>query len=206
MEFKFRKTINLKIKFNFMKRKINFLLALLLFGVSLVSAQQNLSVSGVVTDADDGNPLVGVSVQIKGTTTGTITDLNGRYSLKADQGSTLIFTYIGMESQQIVVKGNVINVKLKSDTKVLDEVVAVGYGSSRKKDISGSVASVNREEMMKKNPSNILQGLRGAAAGVMVTAQDGAPDANAAIRIRGVATINGSANPLYVVDGVQVGN
>ena len=170
-----------------MKRKINFLLALLLFGVSLVSAQQNLSVSGVVTDADDGNPLVGVSVQIKGTTTGTITDLNGRYSLKADQGSTLIFTYIGMESQQIVVKGNVINVKLKSDTKVLDEVVAVGYGSSRKKDISGSVASVNREEMMKKNPSNILQGLRGAAAGVMVTAQDGAPDANAAIRIRGVA-------------------
>lgn len=74
MEFKFRKTINLKIKFNFMKRKINFLLALLLFGVSLVSAQQNLSVSGVVTDADDGNPLVGVSVQIKGTTTGTITD------------------------------------------------------------------------------------------------------------------------------------
>ena len=133
-----------------MKRKINFLLALLLFGVSLFSAQQNLSVSGVVTDADDGNPLVGVSVQIKGTTTGTITDLNGRYSLKADQGSTLIFTYIGMESQQIVVKGNVINVKLKSDTKVLDEVVAVGYGSSRKKDISGSVASVNREEMMKK--------------------------------------------------------
>ncbi len=110
-----------------------------------------------------------------------------------------------MEQQQIVVKGNVINVKLKSDTKVLDEVVAVGYGSSRKKDISGSVASVNREEMMKKNPSNILQGLRGAAAGVMVTAQDGAPDANAAIRIRGVATINGSANPLYVVDGVQVG-
>ena len=84
MEFKFRKTINLKIKFNFMKRKINFLLALLLFGVSLVSAQQNLSVSGVVTDADDGNPLVGVSVILKGTTTGTITDLNGRYSLKAD--------------------------------------------------------------------------------------------------------------------------
>ncbi len=180
-------------------------MALLLFGVSLVSAQQNLSVSGVVTDADDGNPLVGVSVQIKGTTTGTITDLNGRYSLKADQGSTLIFSYIGMESQQIVVRANVINVKLTSDTKVLEEVVAVGYGSSRKKDISGSVASVNKEEMMKRNPSNILQGLRGAAAGVMVTAQDGAPDANAAIRIRGVATINGTANPLYVVDGVQVG-
>ncbi len=188
-----------------MKRKINFLLALLLFGVGLVSAQQNLSVSGVVTDAGDGSPLVGVSVLIKGSSTGTITDMNGKYSLKVAQGSTLVFSYIGMESQQAAVKSNVINVKLTSDSKMLDEVVAVGYGSSRKQDISGSVASVNRDEMMKKSPTNILDGLKGAAAGVMVTSQDGAPDANAAIRIRGVATINGSANPLYVVDGVQVG-
>lgn len=188
-----------------MKRKINFLLALLLFGVSLVSAQQNLSVSGVVTDADDGNPLVGVSVLIKGTTTGTITDLNGRYSLKADQGSTLIFSYIGMEPQQIVVRANVINVKLASDTKVLEEVVAVGYGTIKKSDISGSVASVNTEQMMKKNPINLLQGLKGEAAGVMITSQDGAPDANTVVRIRGVATITGSSNPLYVVDGIQVG-
>ena len=188
-----------------MKRKINFLLALLLFGVGLVSAQQNLSVSGVVTDAGDGSPLVGVSVLIKGSSAGTITDINGKYSLNVAQGSTLVFSYIGMESQQAAVKSNVINVKLTSDSKMLDEVVAVGYGSSRKQDISGSVASVNRDEMMKKSPTNILDGLKGAAAGVMVTSQDGAPDANAAIRIRGVATINGSANPLYVVDGVQVG-
>ncbi len=188
-----------------MKRKINFLLALLLFGVAIVSAQQNLSISGVVTDAGDGSPLVGVSVLVKGSNSGTITDLNGRYNLKAEQGSTLVFSYIGMETQQVIAKTSTINVKLNSDTKVLDEVVAVGYGSARKKDISGSVASVNREEMMRKSPTNILQGLQGAAAGVMVTAQDGAPEANAAIRIRGVATINGSANPLYVVDGVQVG-
>jgi len=188
-----------------MKRKINFLVALLLFGVSLVSAQQNLSVSGVVTDAGDGSPLVGVSVLVKGSSTGTITDMNGKYTLKAAQGSTLVFSYIGMESQQAAVKSNTVNVKLTSDSKMLNEVVAVGYGSSRKKDISGSVASVNREEMMRKSPTNILEGLKGAAAGVMVTSQDGAPDANAAIRIRGVATINGSASPLYVVDGVQVG-
>ncbi len=87
----------------------------------------------------------------------------------------------------------------------VDDVVVVGYGTVRKSDISGSVASVNTEEMMKKAPTNILEGLQGAAAGVLVLRQDGAPDANAAIRIRGVATINGSANPLYVVDGVQVG-
>ena len=188
-----------------MKRKINFLLALLLFGVSLVSAQQNLSVSGVVTDAEEGNPLVGVSVLVKGSSIGTVTDLNGKYSLRANQGSTLVFSYIGMETQQVTVTSNTINVILKSDARVLDEIIAVGYGSSRKKDISGAVASVNREDMMRKNPTNILKGLQGAAAGVMVTGQDGAPDANAAIRIRGVATIYGSANPLYVVDGVQVG-
>ena len=188
-----------------MKRKINFLVALLLFGVCLVSAQQNLSVSGVVTDAGDGSPLVGVSVLVKGSSTGTITDMNGKYTLKAAQGSTLVFSYIGMESQQAAVKSNIINVKLTSDSKMLNEVVAVGYGSSREKDISGSVASVNREEMMRKSPTNILEGLKGAAAGVMVTSQDGAPEANATIRIRGVATINGSASPLYVVDGVQVG-
>jgi TonB-dependent SusC/RagA subfamily outer membrane receptor len=96
-------------------------------------------------------------------------------------------------------------VSLVPDIQKLDEVIVVGYGTSKKSDISGSVASVSREEMMKKSPTNILQGLKGLAAGVMVTSQDGAPESNAAIRIRGVATITGSANPLYVVDGVQVG-
>jgi len=188
-----------------MKRKINFLIALLLFGVCFVSAQQNLSVSGVVTDANDGSPMVGVSVMLKGMTNGTITDMSGKYSLSAPKGSTIVFSYIGMEKQQAIVKSSVINVALVSDSKMLDEVVAVGYGSIKKSDISGSVASVDAEQMMKKSPTNILEGLKGAAAGVMVTSQDGAPDANAAIRIRGVATITGSALPLYVVDGVQVG-
>jgi TonB-linked SusC/RagA family outer membrane protein len=94
---------------------------------------------------------------------------------------------------------------MTSEVLNLEEVVVIGYGTAKKSDISGSVVSVDREEMLKKAPTNILQGLKGSAAGVMVTAQDGAPDANSAIRIRGVATINGSANPLYVVDGVQVG-
>ena len=98
-----------------MKRKINFLMALLFFGVCLVSAQQNLSVSGIVTDSSDGSPLVGVSVLVKGTNTGTITDINGKYDVKAPQGSTIIFSYIGMEKKTIVVKGDLINVSLQSD-------------------------------------------------------------------------------------------
>jgi TonB-linked SusC/RagA family outer membrane protein len=189
-----------------MKRKINFLMVLLLFGVSFVSAQQNLSVSGVVSDASDGSPMVGVSVIIKGTTTATITDVNGKYSMNAPQGSTLIFSYIGMEKTSAPVKSNVINVSLKSDSKILNEVVAVGYGSMKKSDISGSVTSVDKDQMMKRNPLNLAQGLQGAAAGVMVTKQSGDPEGATTIRIRGVATVNGSADPLYVVDGIQVGS
>jgi len=180
-------------------------MALLLFGVCFVSAQQNLSVSGVVSDASDGSPMIGVSVIVKGTTTATITDANGKYSMNAPQGSTLIFSYIGMEKTSVAVKSNVINVTLKSDSKVLDEVVAIGYGSIKKSDVSGSVASVDREQMMKRNPLNLAQGLQGAAAGVMVSKQSGDPEGATTIRIRGVATVNGSADPLYVVDGVQVG-
>lgn len=97
-------------------------------------------------------------------------------------------------------------VVLKEDTKVLDDVVVIGYGSIKKTDISGSVASIDKEQMMKRNPLNLAQGLQGAAAGVMVTKQSGDPEGATTIRIRGVATVNGSADPLYVVDGVQVGS
>ena len=167
---------------------------------------QVVKVHGGVTD-ESGEPLPGVNVVVKGTTQGSITDINGKYQIDADSKATLVFSFIGYNSRDEVVGGRKeINVKLTPSNLQVDEVVVVGYGTSKKSDISGSVASVSRDEMMKKAPTNILQGLQGAAAGVIVTAQDGAPDANAAIRIRGVATINGSAKPLYVVDGVQVGD
>ena len=167
--------------------------------------QQLLVVSGRVTDSS-GSSLPGVSVIVKGTTNGTITDANGGYRLSnIPENAILQFSFVGMKGQEVVVGGKTtVNVTLIEDAIGLEEVVAIGYGTSRKSDISGSVVSVNREEMMKKTPTNILQGLQGAAAGVIVTAQDGAPDANAAIRIRGVATITGIADPLYVVDGVQL--
>jgi len=173
--------------------------------LSLWSFGQSIKVQGVVTD-EGGNPMPGVNVVIQGSTVGIVTDDDGKYYIEANGKSTLSFSFIGYVSQDILVANKKeINVKLLPSTLQVDEVVVVGYGTSKKSDISGSVASVSKEEMMKKAPMNILQGLQGAAAGVMVTAQDGAPDANAAIRIRGVATINGTANPLYVVDGVQVG-
>jgi len=167
---------------------------------------QVVKVHGGVTD-ESGEPLPGVNVVVKGTTQGSITDINGKYQIDADSKATLVFSFIGYNSRdEIIGNRKEINVKLTASNLQVDEVVVVGYGTSRKSDISGSVASVSRDEMLKKAPTNILQGLQGAAAGVIVTAQDGAPDANAAIRIRGVATINGSAKPLYVVDGVQVGD
>lgn len=174
--------------------------------LGLGDAQQQ-KVTGKVIDANTNEPLIGVNVAVEGTTVGTITDVGGNYSLVPPGASaTLVFTYIGYVTQKVQFQGQTtIDIKMTSEVLNLEEVVVIGYGTARKSDISGSVVSVSREEMLKKAPTNILQGLKGLAAGVIVTAQDGAPDANSAIRIRGVATINGSANPLYVVDGVQVG-
>lgn len=169
-------------------------------------AEQNRTISGRVFDSS-GGPLAGVSIVVKGTNQGTLSDSNGNYSLtNLPQNAVLQFSFIGMQSvEKEVGNEKQINITMVESTLGIEEVVAVGYGTTRKSDISGSLVSVSSDEMLKKNPTNILQGIKGIAAGVMVTAQDGAPDANSSVRIRGVATINGSAKPLYVVDGVQVG-
>ncbi|MDD3320973.1 MAG: TonB-dependent receptor [Paludibacter sp.] len=187
-----------------MKRKINFLLVLLLFGVCLVSAQQNLSVSGVVTDASDGSPMIGVSVLVKGTTMGTVTDLNGKYSLSIPQGSTLVFSYIGMEKQEIAAKVKVLNVKLQSDSRLLNEVVAIGYGTMKKSDLTGSVSNLSGDKLSESIVTNVDQILQGRVAGVQVQANSGAPGAVNSIRIRGVTSLNNSNEPLYIIDGIPV--
>ena len=190
-------------------RNINFTkwLGLLLFAIIMplsVNAQ-NISVKGSVKDVN-GEPLIGVNVLQAGTTNGIITDFDGNFELNVPADASLTFSFIGYKTQTVAVKGRKsISVVLQEDTKTLDEVVVVGYGTMKKSDISGAVTTVNQEAVMRRVPQNIGQALQGAAAGVMVTQQDGAPDANAAIRIRGVGTINGDASPLYVVDGVQVG-
>ena len=162
-------------------------------------------VKGTVND-EAGEPIIGATVKVQGTQQGSITDFDGKFSIQAASNATLEISYVGYVSQKIKVAGqNDITVVLKEDAQMLNDIVVVGYGTMKKSDITGSVVSVNTEDMMKRAPVNIAQGLQGAAPGVIVTMQDGSPDAKAQVRIRGVATINGSAAPLYVVDGVQVG-
>jgi TonB-linked SusC/RagA family outer membrane protein len=187
-----------------MKRKILFFSALLLFGVSLLSAQQNLSVSGVVTDASDGSPLIGVSILVKGTSVGAASDVNGRYTISASVGSTLSFSYIGMDKQEVVVRGNVLNVKMNPNSKMLGEVVAVGYGTMRKSDLSGASTSITTEKLKGSVVTNLDQALQGRAAGVTAVYTSGQPGSSVSIRVRGQSTINARSEPLYVIDGVPV--
>lgn len=168
---------------------------------------QGVKVTGNVIDEQTGEPLAGVNVVIEGTTIGVITDIDGNYTLTApNNSSVLVFSFVGYLDQKVSANQGVVNIKLIPDVKNLEEVVVVGYGTSKKSDITGSVASVNTQAMMKKAPTNILEGIKGQAAGVVVSSQDGAPEANSAVYIRGIATINGTSKPLYVIDGVQVGD
>ena len=186
----------------FMRMPLVLLFLLCLFPLGALA--QSI-VKGTVSD-ESGEPVIGATVKVKGSNEGAITDFDGNYSVKAASNATIAFSYVGYVTQEVNVGGrSTINVTLKEDNTTLNDVVVIGYGTMKKSDISGSVASVNTAEMMKRAPTNIAQGLQGAAPGVIVTMQDGAPDANAAVRIRGVATINGNASPLYVVDGIQVG-
>ena len=145
-------------------------------------------------------------MKVKGSNVGAITDFDGKFSVEAASNATLSISYVGYVPQDVKVGGkNDLTIVLKEDAQMLNDVVVIGYGTMKKSDISGSVATINKEQMERKVPVNVAQALQGAAAGVMVTSQDGAPGTASAIRIRGIGTINGDANPLYVVDGVQVG-
>ena len=187
----------------FMRMPLVLLFLLCLFPMGALAQG---TVKGTVTDAT-GEPIIGATVRVRGTNAGVITDYNGDFSVQAASNATLDVSYVGYVTQSVAVNGrNNIQIVLQDDNAMLDDVVVVGYGTMRKSDISGSVATVDQEAVMKRMPTNIAMALQGSAAGVMVAQQDGAPDGKSAIRIRGVGTINGDASPLYVVDGVQVGN
>ena len=181
-----------------------FLLLLLCLFPLGISAQS--LVKGTVSD-ESGEPIIGATVKVIGTNDGTVTDFDGRFQLNVKANAQLSISYVGYATEKVAVNGKTnLKVVLKGDETVLNDLVVVGYGTMKKSDISGSVATINKEQMERKVPVNIAQALQGAAAGVMVTNQDGAPGSKSAIRIRGIGTINGDAQPLYVVDGVQVGN
>lgn len=193
--------MNLKTKS--LQKPLVFLFLLCLFPLG---AMAQSIVKGTVND-EAGEPIIGATVKVQGSNEGAITDFDGNFSVKAASNATLSVSYVGYVTEQVAVAGRSnISVTLKEDTNTLNDVVVIGYGTMKKSDISGSVATINKEQMERKVPVNIAQALQGAAAGVMVTNQDGAPGTASAIRIRGIGTINGDAQPLYVVDGVQVGN
>ena len=158
------------------------------------------TITGTVTD-QNGDPVPGVTVSVPGTTVGTATDLDGKYSLTVPEGSTLVFSFIGFASQSIVVGGrSVIDVVLVEDVSSLEEVVVVGYGTQRRSDLTGSVAVVNVKDMKAQPAASPIEGLQGKATGVHII-NTGAPGATPQIRIRGFSTINNN-NPLYIIDGV----
>ena len=174
--------------------------------IGFVALAQNVKVSGTVVAKDDGFPLPGVAVVVKGTLTGTQTDLDGLYELSVPAGSTLVFSYISFRDHEIEVKAEgVYDVAMETDALELDAVVAVGYGVMKKSDITGSVASVKGEQLQKTPAAGLDQALQGVAAGVTVNSSTGQPGAAAEVRIRGIGTVNNSA-PIYVVDGVIVDN
>ena len=172
----------------------------LVFCLSSAIAQSQ-TVSGTVS-ADD-TPLPGVSVVVKGTNTGTVTDFDGLYSIKAEPSDVLVFSYIGFKTKEVAISGKKsVNVTMQEDVSALDEVVVVGYGAQKKKELTGAVAQVKSEELMKTSTSDIGAALQGQIAGVNVTASSGSPGAEANVQIRGLTSINGANRPLYVVDGI----
>ena len=182
-----------------MKQKfVTFMLALL---ATAALFAQNRTVTGTVSD--DQGPAIGVSVMEKGTQNGVITDLDGKYVITVKPGATLVFSSIGYASQEIAVGSqSVINVLLKEDAEFLDEVVVVGYGTMKKSDLAGASVSMKEDAIKGSIITNIDQSLQGRAAGVQSVATSGAPGSSSAIRVRGQATINANAEPLYVIDGV----
>lgn len=182
-------------------RKFALTLCALLLTVC-VYAQKTLN--GVVLDEQD-MPLIGATVAFSGKTGGTVTDMDGKFTLKVKVGDKLTFSYIGYQTKAMTFKGqNNITVRLEPDNKLLDEVVVVGYGSMKRSDLTGSVASVRGEDLIGYQSSSVAGALAGQVAGVQITQTDGTPGSGFNINIRGVGTLTGDASPLYIVDGFQV--
>ncbi|MDE6485912.1 MAG: TonB-dependent receptor [Muribaculaceae bacterium] len=182
---------------------MNRLLQTLFFMVLALGVYaQNITVTGTVVGAEDGEPLIGASVNVKGGKAASVTDIDGKYIITVDRNATLQFSYIGCNGVEEAVGGrSVINVTLTPTTESLDELVVVGYGVVKKSDLTGSVSSVNGDKLAKTPAASLSNALQGQVAGVTVNSLTGRPGAGAEVRIRGVGSVNGSS-PIYVVDGV----
>lgn len=176
------------------------LLILTLFFTLHLSAQNKKTITGTILD-EKGESIIGASVAVKGTTNGTITDIDGKFSLNVNENDILAISYVGFLAQEIPVAGKSnLQITLKENTEMLDEIVVVGYGVMRKRDLTGAVSSIDSKSMQDKPVANIGEALQGRASGVQII-NSGAPGSNVSIRIRGISTINNS-EPLLVIDGV----
>jgi TonB-dependent SusC/RagA subfamily outer membrane receptor len=182
----------------FMKSFVFFACFLLASTVSIYA--QTKTVSGLVTDAAK-EPLIGVSVRVQGTTTGTVTDIDGQYSLPVKTGDVLEFSFVGMKAQLVTIGAqNTVNIVLQDDATMLTETVVIGYGTSKKADLTGSIGSVRSEDIMKQPAVNAVQSVQGKISGVNIVNND-APGSTPTVIIRGLGTALGGRNPLYIVDG-----
>ena len=185
-----------------MRRLMTALICVLLSFSAI--AQKRLTVTGVVSD-ENGAPLTGAGVMIEGTLKGTVTDIDGKYSIEAATGTVLIYNFIGYKNHSVIVRDNsVINVSLEPDRNILDEVVVVGYGTMKKSDLTGSVSSVSSKAIEVFKTGHVMEALGGQIAGVNITSTDGTPGGGFDIKIRGIGTVNGDSSPLYIVDGFEV--
>ena len=190
-----------------MKRNLMFkVLLMLVIGcfLSIDAFAQQITVKGLVKDTA-GEPIIGANVVIKGTTNGTITDFDGNFQLNANKGDIIVISFIGYQPQEAQAAFSM-NIILKDDTELLDEVVVIGYGSVKKDDLSGSVVAIKAEEMNKGAVTSPQELIMGKVPGLSVSQGDGAPGAGSTIRIRGGASLNASNDPLIVIDGIPVSN
>lgn len=186
--------------FSYYFRPLGLLLLLCL--IPLCSIAQNITVKGIVKD-NLGESVIGANVTEKGTTNGMITDLDGNFSLTVQKNATLVISYIGYVTQEIAIKGNTnLNIILKEDSKALEEVVVIGYGTARKSDVTGSIASVGGDKLQEMPSTNITYALQNRVAGVDMTQTSSQPGATMQIRIRGTRSLTASNDPLVVLDGI----
>ena len=168
--------------------------------------QQEIEVSGTVADAQTGEPLPGVNIVVEGTTVGTSTDMDGNYTLEAPSDATLVFSFVGYQEVTVNIEGRQqIDVEMKQAVTELEEVVAVGYGTTVKSDLTGSISNVSQDELVDYPSTNAIQSLQGRSPGVMVKSTNGEPGGAFTIRIRGTSSVNASGDPLIVVDGMVGG-
>ena len=188
------------MKLNFSSFRTMMLAALLFTGMAVEARVIN----GTVTD-QTGESIISASVVVKGTTIGTVTDFDGNYTLEVpDNAQELVFSYIGMKTQEVAISGSVMNVVMSEDNAVLEEVVVTGYGTTKKRDLVTSVASVSAEQIKDVPVTSAAEALQGKLAGVSVTTTEGSPDADVKIRVRGGTSLTQSSDPLYIVDGFPV--